>query len=55
MQFPTALNPNIKTEILSAVNWIGQGFLRKERFLDSMLERAYYTEQKLSSLPFGKG
>lgn len=55
MQFPTALNPNTKTEILTAVNWIGQGFLHKERFLDSMLKRAYCIEQKLSSLPFGKG
>lgn len=55
MHFLTALNPNIKTEILSTVNWIGQGFLPKERFLDSMLKRAYCIEQKLSSLPFGKG
>lgn len=55
MQFPAALNPNIKTEILSVMNWIGHGFLPKERFLDSMLKRAYCIEQKLSSLPFGKG
>lgn len=52
LAFP--LNPDIKTEILSAVNWIGQGFLPEDWVLDGMLKKAYSTEQKPPRLPFGK-
>lgn len=50
MQFPTALNPNTKIEILSAVSWIGWGFLLKECFLDSTLKRVCCTKAVWSAL-----